>query len=64
MSEENIPTQLTGLRGELPFGRTIELAAQKQVGSKTIDQLTPQDRARPAAAGQGAVPTCLATQGN
>jgi len=44
MSEENIPTQLTGLRGELPFGRTIELAAQKQVGSKTIDQLTPQDR--------------------
>jgi hypothetical protein len=44
MSEENVPPQLKGLSGEIPFGRTVETASQKQFGSKTIDQLTPQDR--------------------
>ena len=44
MSEENVPTQLKAYSGEIPFGRTVETASQKQFGSKTIDQLTPQDR--------------------
>jgi hypothetical protein len=45
MAEEgNVPASLKGYGGELPFGRAVETASQKQFGSKTIDQLTPQDR--------------------
>lgn len=44
MAEENVPPQLKAYSGEIPFGRIVETAAQKQIGSKTIDQLTPQDR--------------------
>jgi hypothetical protein len=35
---------LKGYGGELPFGRAVETASQKQFGSKTIDQLTQPDR--------------------
>jgi len=44
MAEGNVPASLKGYGGELPFGRAVETASQKQFGSKTIDQLTPQDR--------------------
>ena len=44
MAEGNVPASLKGYGGELPFGRAVETASQKQIGSKTIDQLTPQDR--------------------
>jgi len=44
MAEGNVPASLKGYGGELPFGRAVETASQKQFGIKTIDQLTPQDR--------------------
>ena len=44
MAEGNVPASLKGYGGELPFGRAVETASQKQFGSKTIDQLTQPDR--------------------
>jgi len=44
MAEGNVPASLKGYGGELPFGRAVETASQKQLGSKTIDQLTQPDR--------------------